>query len=114
MENLLTNFGSFQGCCGDNWSVSCNSLNFAINHNGIKMYAKREESIKKITFDLETKIVEITIEKSILPQNTPRCVDLSDTPYFFEELREDIEKVLQYGGYSRIIPNKDRTIFEIE
>lgn len=95
------------------WSVSANHNSFKLNNKGIKLAAKREEQLSEICFDVENKIVSLTVETPALPPHVPRKVDLSDDPEFFEDLRENIEEILLKGKYDSITPNEDRTIFKI-
>jgi hypothetical protein len=38
---------------------------------------------------------------------------LSETPVFFEEIRENLEEILLTGGYGSVTPNEERTVFEV-
>ena len=95
------------------WSVSANDISFKLNNKGIKLWAKREEQLSEICFDVENKTVSLKVETHTLPENAPTKVDLSDDPQFFEDLRENIEEILLKGGYDSVTPNEDRTIFKI-
>ena len=95
------------------WSVSANDISFKLNNKGIKLWAKREEHLTEVSFDIENKTVSLQVETPVLSEKAPRKVDLSDDPQFFEDLRENIEEILLKGEYSSVTPNEDRTIFKI-
>lgn len=115
MENQaieLTRHYAFS-CTMDDWNVSCHDKTFQMNNKGIKLCARHDEGLKRISFDLEKRTVAVTVENPTLPVNVPRIVDLSDAVDFFEAVRNDLEKILLTGTYSSVIPNAERTIFEI-
>ena len=104
----------FDAVLGD-WSVTCFDKIFTINNNGIKLYAHREEELSKIIFDTDKKTIRLVINNPRLAASKmPRFIDLSDAPSFFNELHENIETILLTGRYSKVTPNEDRTIFDVE
>jgi hypothetical protein len=95
------------------WTVTCIWRNFKLNNKGIKLWAKGDEGLYKIIFDVESKTVSVKITNPTLPPKAPRIADLSDDPLFFEELRDNLETILLTGTYSSVKPNENRTVFEI-
>jgi len=79
----------------------------------MKLAVKENEALNKIIFDTDKKTISATVSNPTLPIDIPRTADLSDNVQFFDELRDNIENVLLTGGYSSVIPNENRTIFEI-
>lgn len=97
-----------------NWSASCWGKRFKINNNGIKLFAKENENLEKVIFDLEKKTVSVKVKSPTLSDIAQRTVDLSDATEFFEELRKDLETILTVkGDFKNVIPNEDRTVFDI-
>ena len=102
-------------CTVGDWSVTCSDKIFTINKHGIKLYAHREEELSKIIFDAEKKTIRLVINNPRLTASKmPRYIDLNDAPSFFDELYENIETILLTGQYSKVTPNEDRTIFDVE
>ena len=93
------------------WSAGCFGNTLRIENNGIRLAARGDEELERIIFDVENKTVSVKVKHPILPEDTPRTVDLSDATVFFEELRNDVEILL--GRPEAITPNADRTVFEI-
>lgn len=124
MENianneLITNNG-FMGVGDNNWSVSCHNRKFKMNNNGIKLIAESYENLAKVIFDLDKNTIEVIVSSPTLSEKAPRIVDLSDTPSFFEDVRNNLEEILLSPNgkcgvdFKSVISNKDRTIFEVE
>lgn len=97
------------------WSACCLGKTFKVNHSGIKLAAREDEDLEKIIFDVEKKTVSVKVKNPTLSTKAPRTLDLSDAADFFEELRKNIETILttKDGKFKSVIPNDDRTIFEI-
>ena len=104
---------SFSYTLGD-WSVECYYKRFKFNNKGIKLVAKGDEGLKKVIFNTERKTVAVVVTTPTLPVNVPRIADLSDSPKFFEEVRNNIETILTTGTYNKVTPNEDRTVFVVE
>ena len=99
MENQafeLTRHYAFSCTMGD-WNVSCHDKTFQMHNKGIKLWARYDEGLKRVSFDLEKKTVAVTVENPTLPSNAPRIVDLSDAVDFFEAVRNNMEKILLTG-----------------
>ena len=97
-----------------NWTASCYGKTFKFNNDGIKLWARNDEGLEKVIFDTEKKTVSVKVKTPTLPVKVPRTVDLSDYPEFFEEVRNNLEKILtEKGDFEKAIPNSDRTVFEI-
>ena len=97
-----------------NWSASCWGKTFKLNNHGIKLVARSDEGLEKVIFDAEKKTVAVKVKNPTLPEKCPRIVDLSDAPEFFEELHNDLEKLLTIKGkFKSVTPNADRTVFEV-
>ena len=97
-----------------NWSVTCSGNKIQLNNHGIKLVAKGDEGLEKVIFDVEKKTVAVSVKNPTLPEKCPRKVDLSDAPEFFEELHNDLEKLLTIKGeFKSVTPNADRTVFEV-
>ena len=95
------------------WGVACHGKTFIVNNHGMKLAARYDEELNRISFDIEHKIISISVKNPTIDK-APRIVDLSNAAEFFEELRNDIEKVLiEIGSSQSVTPNEDRTIFEI-
>lgn len=115
MENNLailknTDFG---GSIGE-WSVHSHGKLFRINNNGIKLWARGDEGLYKIVFDVEKKTIEVFVAKPTLPAHCPRKVSLKDAELFFNEIRNNLEDILiRKNNFSSVIPNEDRTVFEV-
>lgn len=98
-----------------NWSAKSYNRTFKVNNNGIKLWAKRDEELEQIIFDVNKKTVEVKVKNPTLPKNAPRKLDLSNDVRFFEELRKSIEFLLIIqGGFEDVTSNDDRTIFTIQ
>ena len=96
------------------WGVACWGKRFKVNNNGIKLIAGEDEDLEKVIFDVKKKTVSVIVKNPTLPTKVPRVVDLSEASNFFEELRNNIEKVLTViGTYTSVKPNTERTIFEV-
>lgn len=97
------------------WSATCWGKRFKVNNMGIKLIAREDEDLERIMFDVEKKTVSVTVKNPKLAENAPRFVDLSDASEFFEELRKNIEMILttKDGEFKSVIPNIDRTVFEV-
>jgi hypothetical protein len=97
------------------WSAKCNGRTFKINNHGIKLWARNDEELEQIVFDLDKKTVSVKVKNPTLPTQVPRTVDLSGATDFFEELRNNIEMLLTEGTgtFKAVVPNDDRTVFEI-
>ncbi len=93
------------------WRANCCENTFKLINNGIQLAARGDEDLEKIIFDVEKMTVAVSVKNPLLPEDTPRMVDLSDAPEFFEELRNDIEILL--GKPELVKANADRTVFEI-
>jgi len=96
-----------------NWKAACWGGLFKINNHGIKLAATANECFEKIIFDTEKKTVSVMVNNPLLPPRTPRTVDLSESPEFFDALRENIETIMTTGDgtYKTVTPNEDRTVF---
>jgi hypothetical protein len=98
----------------DNWTVRCNGETFIVNNHGMKLVARSDEGLEKITFDIDNKTISVKVKTPTLPDKAPRMVDLSNDVEFFNVLHEEIEKVLtEKGDFEKVTPNADRTVFEI-
>jgi hypothetical protein len=97
------------------WRVACAGKEFEVYKDRVrKLIAGEDENLEKILFDKEKKTISVKVKNPILPEETPRIVDLSEAPKFFEELRKDIELILtEKGEFGPVTPNADRTIFEV-
>ena len=97
------------------WSVACAGKEFEVYKDRVgKLIAGEDENLEEIIFDNEKKTVSVKVKNRKLPKETPRIVDLSEAPEFFEELRKDIEMILtEKGEFGPVTPNADRTVFEI-
>lgn len=95
------------------WSVICDAKKFQMNNSGIKLVARGDEGLCRVVFDVDKKKIEVIVANPTLPPKVPRVVDLSDTPVFFEEIRENLEEILLTGGYGSVTPNEERTVFEV-
>ena len=96
------------------WSANCWGKRFKVNNNGIKLFAKEDEDLEKIIFDVEKKTVSVIVKNPTLLAKVPRTVDLSNATEFFEELRKNIEMILMTKGtFITVAPNADRTVFEV-
>ena len=98
-----------------NWSACCNNKSFKVNNNGMKLCARCDEELERITFDMEKKTVSVSVKNPTLSEKAPRVLDLSNGIDFFEKLRRNVETLLTQGngGFETVTPNIDRTIFEI-
>mgnify|MGYP003429373329 CR=1 FL=1 len=95
------------------WGVSCNGRTFKVNNNGMKLAARKDEELRRITFDVNNKVVSIDVKNPIV-EKAPRTVNLSKAPEFFNELRKDIVHVLtNIGSFEVVSSNENNTIFEI-
>lgn len=98
----------------DNWTVRCNGETFIVNNHGMKLVARSDEGLEKVIFDTDKKTVSVEVKTPTLSDKAPRTVDLSDATEFFEEVRNNLEKVLtEKGDFEKVTPNADRTVFEI-
>ena len=97
------------------WVASCNGKRFILNNNGMKLAVREDEELEKIIFDVEKKTVSVRVKKPTLPTKVPRTADLSRDMEFFDELRKNIETILttKDGEFKSVIPNEDRTEFEV-
>ena len=98
------------------FTATCSRKSFIINNHGMKLVARDDENLKKIIFDTEKKTVSVVVTTPTLPNNAPRIVDLSENAEFFDELRNNIEKILinkTWSDFTSVIPNEDRTVFEV-
>ncbi len=97
------------------WRVACAGKEFEVYKDRVrKLIAGEDENLEEIIFDNEKKTVSVKVKNRKLPKETPRIVDLSEAPEFFEELRKDIELILTgKGEFGLVTPNADRTVFEI-
>ena len=95
-----------------NWKASCWGGVFKLNNHGIKLVAGASEGFEQIIFDPEKKTVSVVVNNPKLPY-LPRTVDLSESPEFFDALRENIETIMTTGDgtYKTVTPNEDRTVF---
>jgi len=111
MERKDFNLGFHMG----DWTATCNGKRFIVNNHGMKLTAREDEGLEKVIFDTEKKTVTVKVKTPTLPENCPRVADLSEAPEFFEELRKDIETLLttKEGDFMSVIPNKDRTVFDV-
>lgn len=98
------------------WVADCYHKRFKVNNNGIKLWAKEDENLEQVIFDTEKKTVSVKVKTPTLSDKAPRTLDLSNDVEFFEALRKNIEELLtqEKGKYTSVIPNEDRTIFEIK
>ena len=98
----------------DNWTVTCNGETFIVSNHGMKMVARSDEGLEKITFDTDNKTISVKVKTPTLTDKAPRMVDLSNDVEFFNVLHEEIEKVLtEKGDFKVAKANADRTVFEI-
>lgn len=96
------------------WSASCYGRTFKVNNNEIKLWARQDEGLEKIIFDVEKKTISVKVKTPKLSEKAPRMVDLSDAIEFFDEVRKNIEKILiEKGDFKSVTPNADRTVFEV-
>ena len=94
------------------WIVENASHWFRICCGANRTCIKTKEGLNEIRFDPEKKTIELVITTVIL-NNKPRVVNLSEAPKFFEELRNKIEEILLACNYSTVTPNASRTIFKV-
>ena len=115
MEQKEKRIDWYDGFEMGDWRVACAGKEFEVFRNQVrKLISGEDENLEKIVFDVEKKTVSVKVKNSRLPEDTPRIVDLSEAPEFFEELRKDIESVLtETGNFGPVTPNADRTVFEI-
>ena len=74
------------------WRVACAGKEFEVYKDRVrKLIAGEDENLEEIIFDNEKKTVSVKVKNRKLPKETPRIVDLSEAPEFFEELRKDID-----------------------
>lgn len=111
MENKAffkeTDFKSIVG----NWAINVDSLRFKFNNDGIKLVALKEENLSKIIFDLDKMTIQVIVDTPTLNDRAPRIADVSDTPTFFNEIRDNFENIISFFNYKPFTVNEDRTVF---
>ena len=101
------------------WSASCYGYMFKMNNNGIKFLFLLYEEVEKVVFDTDKKTVTVTVNNSMLKNNAPRTVDLSDAPEFFEEVRKNFINILTDKKFDKgfhaesVTANENMTEFKI-
>ena len=95
------------------WTVNSNRKSFILNNHGMKLAAKYDEKLKRVIFDTDKKTITAEVATPLLADNAPRTADLSSVPELFEDIRSNIEEILITGTYEKVVPNEDRTIFEV-
>lgn len=99
------------------WFVGCWPHIFEICHKGVRLAFVPDEIPESIEFDVDRKTVSVRVKYPILPNDTPRTVDISDSVEFFDELRSRIDTLLtsefDYSKtYEKVLVNEDMTVFE--
>ena len=95
------------------WTVRCHSKSLILSNHGWKLCAKYDEILKQVIFDTDKKTITAKVDNPLLADNAPRTADLSSVPELFEDIRSNIEKILITGTYEKVVPNHERTIFEV-
>lgn len=113
MDKELTKVDFNDGFQMGDWGVACSGKTFKINNNGMKLAARYDEELSRMSFDVDNKIVSIEVKNPTV-EKAPRSVNLSCAPEFFDELRKDIVHVLtNIGSFEVVSSNENNTIFEI-
>ena len=95
-------------------SATSHDKTFIVNNKGMKLAARYDEDLEQIIFDVEKKTVSVKVKNPTLSDKAPRTVDLSDATDFYEELCKELETILMVkGDFKNVIPNEDRTVFDI-
>lgn len=103
------------------YNATCNGWRFLVSKrgadHGMKLVAAASEGFEKIIFDPEKKTVTVEVKKKRLPARTPRTLDLTDAPEFFDGLRDNIEDIIlkqqRREIFKSVTPNEDRTVFTV-
>ena len=121
MENQsykIPNVGyAFYQYYSNGWTITCNCKRLIISNSGWKLFVREDEELEKLIFDPEKKTIEAVVKNPCKEHDFPRVADLSGVPELFEEIRGGIEDVLLFDTpirYESVVPNEDRTVFEVK